>query len=227
MVVGESPTYSITGPYRNVSATNVPTLVPGETLAITVTVTNQGDVAGEYDVQLLVDDDIVDTSTGRLAAGESRDITLETNFSTTGTHTVQVGESVTDVSVERPAEPRVAGLSTDRQTVSAGESVELTMTIENPATKPAAGTIPVLVDGTEAASWSGTLDVEGRVTVTRTVSLSAPGTHIIEVGDRQVTVIAEESENGPTVPVSTPGFGVPVGLVAVGVVAALVARRRL
>ncbi|MFW5918963.1 MAG: CARDB domain-containing protein [Halanaeroarchaeum sp.] len=207
MVVESNPTYTVSGPYRNLSTTQPPILVPGETLTVAATVTNRGDVAGSYNVTMLVDEEPVDSVSGELDAGESTHAEFTTTFDGTGTKRITLGEASTTVTVESPATVEVSGLSTDRRSVPAGSTLTVEVTASNPSDKPATGDLAILADGETVSTWTPMLDVGESEQATIPIVLDEPGTHTITVGDQSVDVTVERSNGGPDTPVQTPGFG--------------------
>lgn len=227
MVVGEDHAYEITGPYRNTSTATLPVIVTNETLTVSATVTNEGDVEGEYELPFIVDDETVDTVTGTLDAGESRTVDFSETFEDTGTYEVTIGESRFEVYVEEPATSRITDVSVEERTISPGESVVVSMTATNDADKPATDDVSIRLDGTTISTWNPTLDVGETVTVTRQVTIEEPGDHVIEVGDQRVDVTVEWAEGSPTVTdSSTPGFTVGIGVLAILVLAGITMIRR-
>jgi hypothetical protein len=227
MVVEPDPTYRVRGPYRNQTTSQPPLLVPGESLTVNATVTNQGDVAGNYNISMLVDEEPVDSATGDLGPQESTSVAFTTIVEETGTARITIGEVSTTVSVESPASLLVSDLSVDSSTVIPGEAVSVSVTATNPAEKPAAGELTVQTDGTNVSSWQQRLGVGETETRTVSVVLEEPGTHTISVGDRSVEVTVEQGRaGGDTTPASTPGFGPVAAGGAIAMVVVALAWRR-
>lgn len=223
MVVGTNATYGISGPYRTTSVSSPSRLVTGETLTVNTSVTNEGDVTGEYDVPLLVDGTPVARATGTLDGGATTAISLGTTFDSVGTHTVSVGEQSVTVTVDDPATPRVTGLSTNVTTIDPGGSVAVTVTADNPDDRPARGPIPIVVDGQTSATWTPTIDAGGSASTVRTLRFQGAGTHTIEAGDQRVTVTV----SGPSIPTPPiPGFSPLDALLALVLAGTLVLLRR-
>lgn len=234
MVVDEDLHFEISGPYRNVTTNELPVLVPGETLTVAATVTNEGDVAGSYDLALILDGDQRDTITGTLDGGASRTIAVDATVETIGVHSVTVGEVSREVVVESPATPRVTDVTVDEQTIAPGDTVSISITATNEATKPATGTVSIRVDGTTVATWNPVLGSGESVSVTQTVDIEEPGTHEIMVDSHPVTVTVEstlttgnrmQTTGNPVTPTQTPGFSVVLAGISFAAVAAFVALR--
>ncbi|MFB6070754.1 MAG: CARDB domain-containing protein [Halanaeroarchaeum sp.] len=215
MVVGNDPTFTVTGPSRETRTSTPPVLVPGETLAVNVSVTNEGDVAGEYDVTLTVDGEPVDSAAGSLASGESTRVTLRHQFESTGTVTVMIDGLSFDVTVADPATPHVTGLEAP-ESVEAGSEFALTITAENPTDRPATGAVPVVIDGKQVASWSPVVASGDTITDTKRLVIDDPGRHTVSVGDESVEVVVTDSAT-----TAVPGFTVALWIVAFAVTTGL------
>ncbi|MFW6383840.1 MAG: CARDB domain-containing protein [Halodesulfurarchaeum sp.] len=227
----------VSGPYRNRSVSSLPTLVPGERVRIPVTVRNEGDASGEFEVQLEADGTAVDAANGTLAGGAETTVDFFHTVSRTGQVELVVGTDAWTVSVAEPAPPVVAELSAQRETVPVGETVNVTARFENPATVPANGTVGLAVDGIEAENWPVKLDVGESSNRTAEVEISSPGDNRIELGNRSVLVNGVSSDGDTdrtsrgvttsgTTSTRTPGLTPSTAFVAFLVAAWLVLPRR-
>ncbi|MFO8115492.1 MAG: PGF-CTERM sorting domain-containing protein [Halorubrum sp.] len=230
-----------TGEYRDRPVARDPVeLVAGETLALAVDVANTGGVAGEYDLALTVDGESVATRNGSVQGGAETTERFEHAFAEPGTYAVRVGGERLTVAVSEPAPPSVRGVSTDADSVAAGESVRVTGAVGNDAGLPAGGDVEFRVDGETVATAPARLDAGAEGTVERTVALGEAGASDgIGGGDREVTVtvVGPEDEASTTVVVEgdgplgevtddeAPGFGPVVAVVALLAVAGLFGRR--
>jgi PGF-CTERM protein len=230
-----------TGEYRDRPVARDPVeLVTGETLALAVDVTNTGGVEGEYDLSLTVDGESTATRAGSVEAGAETTERFEHAFAEPGTYAVRVAGERLTVAVSEPAPPSVQGVSTDADTVAAGESVRVTGTVGNDAGLPAGSDVEFRVDGETVATAPVRLDADAEGTVERTVTLGEPGaSERIGGGDREATVsvVGPEDEASTTVVVEgdgplggvtddgAPGFGPGVAVVALLAVAGLFDRR--
>jgi hypothetical protein len=202
------------------------TLVPGETVALDVTVTNVGGRAGDYEFDLRVDGAAVATRSGRLDPGASATQTIEHTFSEPGRYRVTAGEDSLTLRVEEFATPVVEGLSTSRDELRPGEAVTVTAAVANPADRPGQRQLTISREGVEVGSEQVHLGPGESTDVSATVSLSDPGTYRFEADDRSVSVTVSErataiaSGNGETerttsTSASGPGFGPGVAVLAV------------
>jgi hypothetical protein len=141
---------NVTQPTGDVSindySLNTTTLTAGETLALTATLDNNGDVAGSLDVPFVVNDTTVDNTTVDVPANDRRTVTFTYTFDTTGEFAVTVGElNVTTVTVTTSAVKfDVQGIST-KKTIVDGEEAVVNATITNVGSTNGTDTVEFLV----------------------------------------------------------------------------------
>ncbi|MFP9190105.1 CARDB domain-containing protein [Natronosalvus vescus] len=198
-----------------------PVLV-GETVTFPVAVDNRGDRDGPYWATVQVDGTVVDGTTGRLEAGESTVESLGWTPEKPGRYTLHVGDQPIRVDVLRPASLTVTSLEAVPDRVESGESVTVTATVENQATRVGQETLEFRTGSGTVGEETVTLAPGESTTVETTVSFDARGSHEVAVGEQRMTVTVEgslESQAGNAVD-SIPGFG--VGAAAAAVVLSLV-----
>jgi len=105
--LGEAPAAAFTTSNLSVSPSEVNI---GESVTISVLVTNTGDVAGSYEVPLKIDDLVVASEEVSLAAGDSQTVTFTAAKDVTGSHSVNVNglSGSFTVKEEAPAPPAPA-----------------------------------------------------------------------------------------------------------------------
>jgi hypothetical protein len=247
IVSGGQPAYYTSGPYRNRSVDEIPVLVPGERLSISVLLANEGDASGEFRRELIVDGDQVAVAAGELAGGSNTTVTLNHTFGTPGTYGLRLDGMNWTVVVAEPRAPTVSAIEVPQEEVKTGTSVPVTVTITNPGARPAGGSLSLLVEGDSRTSFTVRLDAGATVTRTEELTFDSPGEHVIQLGNQTATITvtapstptstspsptaadgtqspatptaADGSPTGTSVP--TPGFG-PLGIV--GVLVLLAAR---
>jgi hypothetical protein len=228
----------VTGPYRNQSASTIPTLVPGERVTIPLTVSNEGDASGEFDLQLEANGRAVDSANGTLDGGATTIINLSHQVATRGEVELAVGSHRWPVTVTEPTAPVASDLSVHRTTVAVGETVRVTAQFENQERVPANGTAVLTVEGVAVTKWPIRLDVGETSTRSAEVAISESGDHRIVVGTQTVIVegVAPTTSDPPTVTdtpatgttaTETPGFGGLTAAIAILVLAGLLGARGL
>jgi len=212
---------SYAGPYRTGTVETPVTVAVGERLAFRAELTNIGDASGDYEVVLRVADEAVAEANGTLAPSESATAELGYRFAEPGSYTVSVAGERVEVRVRDPATPTVTVLELDRATVERNGTVTATATVENTASVPGNRTVVFTRNGEAVAERTVSLRPGERTTVSATVTLPEAGEHRISAGDRSVAVrVTTETEGLPSdVPVL--GFGVPVAVAAVALLAGL------
>lgn len=221
----------------SVSVTNE-TAVAGRPIQVNATVENTGYAEGTLPASLTVNGSEVATRSVAVPANGRETVTFRHAVETPGNHTLAVGGRETRVEV-LPAVARlsVTDLDLSRESVAAGESVEVRATVANEGT----------IAGTYVANLTafGETVARERVEVppgeNRTVAFSqqfdAAGTYTVEVGNASAEVQVSARERATTTGADSggrltdlggPGFGAAPVLLAGGLLAGagLLRRRR-
>ncbi|WP_128905908.1 hypothetical protein [Halorubrum amylolyticum] len=215
-----------TGEYRNRTvARDRVELVVGESLEAEIVASNTGGATGGYDLSLSIDGEPVANRSGTLGAGAETVERFEHHFDSAGEYEVRIGSERLTVAVSEPARPRVRSVSTDRDRVTAGETIVATATVGNDASVPAGGEIAFRIDGETAATAPVRLDAGEEATIEREITVDGDGGPLgVGSADATVSVVGPVDEASTTVavesdgPISTdgaPGFGPAVALVSV------------
>ena len=224
----------LAGPYRNSTVAEIPVLVPGEQLSTPVTVRNDGEETGTYELVLAVNGSGVASASGSLSGGESTTVSLSHTFDRTGPKTLSLDSTTWNLTVRDPATPSVTSLVASETSVHVGSEVTVSATISNEDAWPANGTVPVGTDGTKITDWRVRLAPQESVERSITLQMDAAGERTIEAGSETVTITVTDpsqtettadtdSSDGPTTtsdgsagttPIETPGFTIGSILVA-------------
>ena len=223
------------GEYRDRPVDRGPVeLVAGETLDLSMLVSNTGGAAGRYELALTVDGEPVEVRSGTIDPGKETVERLERGFARAGEYDVRIGSETLTVAVTEPAPVLVRGLTTDPTAVAGGESVRATASVANDAAVPAGAEIEFLVDGDIVGAERVGLDANAETTVERDIRLSddiGPGTVTVSVvgpvNEASTTVEVEgEGVIGGTTDGAVPGLGPVAAIVAVLTAGTVMARRR-
>lgn len=190
--------YRVTGPYRNATYEEPPTLVPGETLHVRARVTNDGDATGDYEATLLAGGVRVGTERGTLAPGESARLTYAWTPEATGSAVLELAGERATVAVRSPADPGVRRLrAPDR--VATGERFVVRAVVAG-ADRPAEGVVRVRAGGSVVARERVRLAPGEETTVRARVRFAEPGTYRIAAGEKRgkVRVRASDASATPT-----------------------------
>jgi len=212
IVAGGERAYYTSGPYRNRTVDEIPVLVPGERLSISVLLANEGDARGEFRRELLVEGEQVAVAEGELAGGANTTVTLNHTFGTPGTYGLRLDGMNWTVAVAEPRVPTVSAIDVPRREVETGASVTVTVTLANPGARPAGGNLSLLVEGESRTSWTVRLDAGATVTRTAELTFDSPGEHVIQVGNQTATItVAAPSTTASTSSSPTSGDGTQTG----------------
>ncbi|PSP60063.1 hypothetical protein BRC73_04180 [Halobacteriales archaeon QH_7_66_37] len=186
-----------------IDGTNSP-VVEGETLDVTATVENTGDLSDSQNITLAADGTTEDSTTVELAGGESTTVTLswDTQPGDAGEHTATVASdndtSSTGVLVEQPASFDVAITDTNSPVV-AGEALNVTATIENTGDRSDTQSIDLRIGDQPVDDTTVSLD--GGETTSVTLSWdTGPG----DAGNYTATVASDDDADAADVRVLQP-----------------------
>jgi hypothetical protein len=166
----------------------------GETVRITATVANAGDVAGETTVSLEIDGRVVENAGVEVAGGESKKVTFTRQFETRGDRSVAVDDvSAGTVSVLAPPNVVVTGAEMSKDEVLVGEPLSVQVSVENTGDSSGATTVALAVDGTVVDSTEVTVDGQEAETVEFTRAFEEVGAKTLRINGvsiGQVSVLA-------------------------------------
>jgi len=187
----------------------------GETVTVTVTVNNQGDLAGTCQVALNVNGAVVDTTNVSVAGQASSTATFTMKPDAPGPYAIAVGGLSATLVVSSPPAPaafvtKSLDLSSGRANV--GDSVLATAIVANTGDVSGTFTVALTVDGKVRDSRSVTLAGGSTEKVVFTVREDAPGTYILGVGGRSGTLVVAAL---PTKRGGDPNWWLIGGMVAV------------
>jgi PGF-CTERM protein len=225
LAVGASPSLAVSD-----AGIESDTVAKGDDVTATATVENTGSTARTATVNLTFDGTVAASETVEVPAGETADVTLTGTATTTGSYEAAVGGvSVGTLAVKEtiPADTAVTDVSLSDSTISAGETVEITATVENTGGEAGEQNVTLTMFDEEIATKSVEVPAGETTEVTFERRVDAAGNYTVEVNDRTADLGVAESNDGglgdeaPDVP----GFGVGVTVVAL-LAAALLARMR-
>ncbi|MFC4246060.1 CARDB domain-containing protein [Natribaculum luteum] len=196
----------------------------GESVDVKAIVENVGDVSGTFTAELIVDGEVVDEQDVDVDAGESETVTFTQTFDSPGTHTIAVNDASAGelvVTGPPPAEFDVTDATLSDTEIEAGESADVTATVENVGGQLGTFTAELIVDGEVVDEKSVTIGTGTEKTVSFTRQFEEAGEYEIEVSGTSAgtLTVAEEEDGGD----GLPGFGAPMAIAAIA--AALLALR--
>ncbi|MCK4723823.1 MAG: hypothetical protein KAT75_10980, partial [Dehalococcoidia bacterium] len=104
----------------------------GESAAISVLITNTGDLTGSYEVSLEINNTVVETKEVTLAGGDSEPVSFSITKDTAGEYTVNVGGLLGTFEVRTPqAAFSISDLSVSPAEIQVGENVNISVSVAN------------------------------------------------------------------------------------------------
>ena len=167
----------------------------GDTVIITLNVTNTGDVIGNDTVNMLINDKLKDTVNFTLANGESQELDFSNIENNPGNYTVTInsvasGTSVTDsftISNPPPESSKIM-LSDFKSTPYESwpnDTVTITATAHNPSSDPDRLTIRVTVDGAVVQTTLLEMNASSTQTVSFNLTAAEEGKHVVKLNSLQ------------------------------------------
>jgi len=160
----------------------------GESVQISVNVTNVGDKSGNHSVTLTIDDAPIETKTVQLAGAESAILDFTATVITEGNHTVQIADMVGSVkatleSPTKPAEIQVTDLGVSRTVAEVGETIIVSATASNIGDESGSFSLDLFVNNEKRETRTIQLASGETTTEEFEVSEEAEGTYVVKVGD--------------------------------------------
>ncbi|PVX25902.1 MAG: hypothetical protein CW716_07045, partial [Candidatus Bathyarchaeum sp.] len=169
----------------------------GDSVTVSVTATNIGDEAGEFSLELFVNDQKRETKSIQLDADEIKSVQFEVIENSEGEYTVKLGSLTTSFTITAEAEPvkpaefQVTDLAVNPSSAIAGETVEISVKVTNVGEESGTYTVNLKIDGTTKDTKEITLAGQVTDTVDFEVTEENAGTHTVEVGSQSETFTIE------------------------------------
>jgi len=160
----------------------------GESVQISVNVTNVGDKSGNHSVTLTIDDTPIATKTVQLSGAESATLDFTATVITEGNHTVQIADltgslKATLESPTKPAEIKVTDLGVSRTVAEVGETIIVSATATNIGDESGSFSLDLFVNNEKRESRTIQLAAGETTTEEFEVIEEAEGTYVVKVGD--------------------------------------------
>jgi hypothetical protein len=159
----------------------------GDPITVSATATNIGDEAGEFTLELYVNDQQRETQTIQLGSKESETVQFEVIENTEGDYIVKLGDVTTQFTISAAAEPakpaefQLSQLVVEPTTVVDG-SLTVSVKVTNIGEEEGTYTVDLKIDGASRQTEDVTLSGGAIQTVKFDVSETASGAHTVEVG---------------------------------------------
>ncbi|MCW4014781.1 MAG: hypothetical protein NWF06_00245 [Candidatus Bathyarchaeota archaeon] len=171
----------------------------GETITVSATVTNLGDVASEFSLELFVNDEKQETKNIQLDGGETKTVEFEVTEEAEGEYVVKLGTLTVSFSVTseaqpiKPAEFQVTELTINPSSVLADELVEISVKVTNVGETSGTYTVNLKIDGAIQETKDVTVSGGATELVEFEVTETSSGTHTVEIADQVNSFTVESS----------------------------------
>ncbi|MFD1525960.1 MULTISPECIES: S8 family serine peptidase [Halolamina] len=166
------------------TALNTTSVLEGDRVAVTAEIENTGTSEGTYTAGLRVNGTVVATDSVRVPANETASLTMTHRFDQRGDYQLAVNDTlVGTLRVDRPAQVSVRNVSLTSDRISANESANVSVTLENTGDRSGSQSVALLANETVVSTR--TVDVPPRDTVQTTLSsrFSDVGHYILAVNN--------------------------------------------
>jgi hypothetical protein len=175
---------------------------PGETITVSVKLTNTGDLTGNSEVLLALDNEVVRNQIKTLQGRSSEKIVFTIVANTIGEHRVSIRNLVATFFIKKPpaaAAFTVSQLKINPASINSGDKVNISVFIEN--TGDLEGTYPIILLVDDETMETREIDLEGGGSMMLSFSFSAyaVGEHSINIDGLQ-GVFEVKSSSLPVVP---------------------------
>lgn len=188
----------------------------GDAVNATATLENLGEASGLASVPLTVDGERVTSEAVSLDGGEESSLTFTQPFDEAGEYVVAVDGVEAGTLAVGFADMSVTDASVSDTEVTAGDTVEVTGTVENTGDIAGDATVELVIDGEAVDSTSVDVDAGDSTGVTFEHAFEDDGEYEVAIGDANagtVTVSADtDTGDGGD---GTPGFGSAAAVIAV------------
>ena len=164
---------------------------PGETVRVSATVTNQGDVAGSLPVSLKVDGKSQSTQDVSVQGGSDQQVTFTFTSDVLGAHQVDVNGVTGSFTLLRPLGPAVftTSLSISSNAVDVGIPPVVSVLVKNTGESPGTRTVIVTINGKQASSVVVELAPGAAKTLDITAPAGTPGSYTVDVDGRSASYV--------------------------------------
>lgn len=159
-------------------------VLPGQAATITASVTNTGEVEGDFTAGLVVNGTEVATETVAVAPGVTETMSFTLTKEAPGSYTLQLAGLTGTLKVLKPAEFEVVSLDIAPNPVVVGGGATITVTIENLGEVGGTYVASLLVDGLVEKTRDVTLAGGVTKSVSFLISKDSVGSYSIGIGDR-------------------------------------------
>jgi hypothetical protein len=175
---------------------------PHENVMVSTTITNTGDLTGDFELVLTEDEEVIRDQVITLKGGESQTVVTNILAYAVGEHHISVGNKFATFVVKKvptPATFTINDLVVEPASVDYGEKVHVNVLVNNIGDLAGTYLISLNVDNQSVATREITLEGGGSVTFSFSFSADIAGEHTVNIGDLY-GVFEVKSSPAPVVP---------------------------
>ncbi|AUX10378.1 cell surface glycoprotein [Halalkaliarchaeum desulfuricum] len=159
-------------------------ILEGDSVDITATVENVGDDTGEHTAELIVNNSVVASDTVQLDPDQSTTVSFTRTFDTAGEYAVMIDDAgPITLAVEEPAAFETTDASLSESEIEAGDSVQITGTVENVGDREGTHEATLFRDGDAVETTAVTVAGGETETVTFDRTYENTGTYELKIDD--------------------------------------------
>jgi len=195
----------------------------GETVTISLVVTNTGGKSGSYIVTLDINRVKEADETVTVAAGDSQEVSFSVTKEDAGIYSVAVAELTGSFTVVAPAAFSVSDLSLQPAQVKPGEAVTISASVANTGGEPGSYTVVLKIDGVKEAEKTVTIAAGESLDVSFSVTKEEADTYTVTVDGLSGSFTVAPAKP----PINWPVLGGIIGgVIVVGLLIFFLVRRR-
>ena len=156
---------------------------PGDTITITASVANQGDLAGSYEMSLILDGKVQSTQKKTVNGNSNQQVTFTVALAEPGTHQVEVNGLTGSFTVSRPSAPAsfAVSFSVAPTVVGIGQGPVVSVLVKNTGGSAGARPVVISIDGKQVSRNEVQLAAQTTKTIEFTAPADIPGTYSVEI----------------------------------------------
>jgi len=168
----------------------------GDDVEVTVEVENVGDADGTETIELVAEEEVIDSTSVSLDADSSETVTFTETFDEAGEFEIVVNEVDAGSLAVGAADLQVTDTEVSETDIDVGESVEVTATVENVGDADGTEDIELTTAGEVVESESVSLDAGSSETFTYTKTFDEAGEFEVAIDEDHVgTVVVDDDES--------------------------------
>ncbi|HEY82864.1 MAG TPA: hypothetical protein G4O01_06195 [Dehalococcoidia bacterium] len=172
----------------------------GESVSISIQLTNTGDLTGSYEVSLKIDDSVVETKEVTLEGGDSETVSFSLTPNKVGEYSVDVGGlqgTFVVKELKAPAAFTTSALTISPKEVDIGERVTISITVTNTGGITGAHKVTLKINGAIVEVREVVLAPRASEKVVFTVVKHAAGTYSVDVDGKRGSFLVREKAPPP------------------------------